>query len=367
MSHSVLKKAGLATAVASLAFSSALVAPAQAGPVEQEITQAVIQNILQNVRDQIQRRRLLTTGPGRMQFSGEEGDFDKRNPFASNDPSNPFAALAYAKSPIMAAPALPVWIYGINGIVSGDHSSTVATVTRSITGTGAIDVTKIGIFTATDALTFVGTGSGTWSRIFGGIALEMDTSTGTGAGTLAYVNGGFSADFTVSAAWTHVDRVLFGPLPPDSSALSYTGNMQYRWDLPLGFWIEPTVGVTYTEAYTANFGTKVGDATEVHAGGRAGFEAKWMGYTIQPSWGGQWFEIVDQNGVGQGGIGAVAPLAGADLGRGIRTSGKINVIWTQNFSSYLEGHGSWVNGVQTRGFVGSQAYGMMGGIRYTWQ
>ena len=376
MTHSVLKKSGLATAIASLAISSALVAPAKAGQIEQEIINNVIQNILQNVRDQIQRRRIVAP-PGRFQFTGEEdSDFDKRNPFAVNDPSNPFAALAYAKSPVMAAPALPVWIYGVNGIVSGDNSSTVLTVTRSVTGTGAVDVTKIGIFTATDALTFVGTGSGTWSRTWGGANLITDTSTGTGSGTLAYVNGGFSADFTTAASWTHVDRVLLGPLPPDSSSLSYTGNAQYKWDLPYTFWIEPTVGVTYTEAYTANFGTKIGDATEVHGGVRTGFETKWMGYTVQPSGSAALFKIVDQSGAGIGGAGVggvpgnglpIANAGVADLGYGVRTSGKINVIWTQNFSSYLEGHGAWVNGIKHVGFVGTQSYGMMGGLRYSWQ
>lgn len=375
MSYSISKKTGLAIAIASLALSSALVSPAAAGQVEQEITQNIIQNILQNVRDQIQRRRLVTT-PGRLQFTGEESELDKKNPFAVNDPSNPFAALAYAKSPVMAAPALPVWLYGVNAIGSGDNTSTVASVTRSVTGTGAVDVTKIGIFSATDALTFVGTGSGTWSRTWTGPPLQItDTTTATGSGTLAYLNGGFSADFTTLASWTRVDRVLFGALPPDSSSVAYTGNVQYRWDLPYTFWIEPTVGVTYTEAYTANFGTKIGDATEVHGGVRSGFETKWMGYTVQPSGSAAVFKLVDQNGAGLGGIaglpivnGVANPNAGiTDVGYGVRTSGKINVIWTDNFSSFLEAHGAWVNGLRHVGFIGSQSYGMMGGLRYTWQ
>jgi hypothetical protein len=377
--HSVIRKSGLAAAVASLALSSSLVTPAKAGEVEQEIVNNVIQNILQNVRDQIQRRKIAPP-PGRFQFTGEESDFDGRNPFVTAKPGDPFAALAYAKAPAMVAAPVPIWIFGINGIGSGDRTSTVNTEVKSVTGTGAFDVTKIGIFTATDALTFVATGSGTWSHILGSLgAVTMNTSTGTGSGTLAYVNGGFSTDFTVAASLTHVDWVALGFAPqPDSSSVSYTGNVQYKYDLPYTFWVEPTIGVTYTEAYTANFGTKIGDATEVHAGGRVGFETKWMGFTVQPSMSGAVFKIVDQNGVGAGGAGAGVPglpgggvVALRDTGLGGRGSAKINVIWTQNFSSYLEGHGSGVAGTKGNSaipgnFVATQSYGAMGGVRYTW-
>ena len=77
--------------------------------------------------------------------------------------------------------------------------------------------------------------------------------------------------------------------------MSYTGNAQYRFEFPYTVWFEPTAGVTYTELYTANFGTKFGDTTEVHGGGRVGFETKWMGYTVQPVLSGQVFKIVDSN------------------------------------------------------------------------
>lgn len=364
------KKAALATAIASLVVSTALVAPAKAGPVEQEIINNVIQNILQNIRDQIQNRRLVAT-PGRMQFTGEDSEFNNRDPFATNEAGNPFAALAYAKAPAMAVSAAPVWIYGVNAIGSGDKTTTFGSTTHTATGTGAFDVTKIGIFTATDALTFVATGSGSWSHIFG-VPLAMDTTAVTGSGTLAYVNGGFSADFTGAASSTRVDWVALGLVaPPDSSSLSYTGNAQYKVDFPYSVWFEPTVGFTYTEAYTANFGTKIGDATEVHAGGRVGTEMKWMGFTVQPSLSGAAFKVVDQNGVGSGGVGAVAAVGGRDTGLGVRGSGKINVIWTQNFSSYLEGHGSSVSGTKGNSaivgnFAATQTVGAMAGLRYTW-
>ena len=84
-----------------------------------------------------------------------------------------------------------------------------------------------------------------------------------------------------------------------------------------------------------------------------------------PTLSGAVFKIVEQSGITT--PGGVVAIGGADTGLGGRGSGKINVIWTQNFSSYLEAHGAWVNGIKHVGFVGSQSYGMMGGLRYTWQ
>ena len=68
--------------------------------------------------------------------------------------------------------------------------------------------------------------------------------------------------------------------------------------------------------------------------------------------------------------GAIVPgqLVGAlppDL-LGGRGSGKITVLWTPNFSSYLEVHGSGTAGTKTVPFVNAtQVYGAQGGLRYT--
>jgi hypothetical protein len=123
--------------------------------------------------------------------------------------------------------------------------------------------------------------------------------------------------------------------------------------------------VTYTEAYTANFGMKIGDQTELHIGDRVGFETKWMGFTVQPSLTGSIFRIVGVTGAGVGGIpggapGVAVPGAGAlVVGTvGYRGSAKVNVIWTPNFSSYAEAH--------CMAAVGTDTCGAQAGLRYTW-
>lgn len=349
-------------------------AAAQSGysDIQQQIILGVIQNITQSVRDQIQGRRLVRPDQ-RIGFSGEEGEFNNRDPFAARGVDNPFGALAYAKSPYVKAPvaAAPVsaWLYGANLIGSGDRADSIYTRVNISTVTGAFDVTKIGIFTATDALTFIGTGTHSWSRaentpVFPGPGgFTTDSTIPAASGTLSYLNGGFSADFTALASWTR-STTSTGVIIPDSSSISYTGNAQYRFDFPYTVWFEPTAGVTYTEVYTANFGTKILDTTEVHGGGRVGFETKWLGFTVQPQLSGAVFKIVDANAVAPLGVTPPDALGG-------RASGKITVLWTPNFSSYAEVHGSGIAATKPNpvpGFFnpGLQTYGAQGGLRYTW-
>jgi hypothetical protein len=357
---------GVATAIATIGFVSVGGPSSSAGPIEQEIVRNAIQDILYSVRDQIQNRRLTAPSTSRtMRFSGEESDFDNQHPFTTSA-TTAFDALGYAKAPVYAkappAAAMPTWFYGVNAIVSDDETRSGFVSTSAVSGTGAIDVTKIGIFTSSDALTFIATGTGIQAHTFG---LEFDT--GSGAGTLAYTNGGFSADFTSAASWSHGTALKPGIVAPaDSSALSYTGNVQYKFDLPNSVFIEPTGGFTYTEIYFMNFGMQTGNSTELHAGGRIGTEFKWMGYTVQPQITGAVFQNVSQSGTVAGAVpGAPLVAAGSSTGGlGVRGSGRINVIWTSNFSSFIEAHGSGVAATPT--MVGSQTIGASGGLRWSW-
>lgn len=323
--------------------------------VQQQIVNSVIQNIVQNVRDQVYRRRLAPIGGAPLQFSGEDGVFDNRDPFAANASGNPFAALAYSKAYTKAPPMAPVsmWLYGANLVGSGERAATGALVTHVSTITGAFDVTKIGVFTSSDALTFIGTGSNSW-----GTNIFFDTTTPSTSGTLSYLNGGWSADFTAAVSWTRTSAT-----PPfaafDTSGISYTFNTQYRFDFPTGYWIEPTVGVNYSEAYLANLSGRVGDTTDVRGGLRVGSEFKWMGYTIQPTISGMLVQVVDANG-------PLGPVAKPGLGG--RGSGKLNVLWSSNLSTYAEIHGGVVGGATVFNFVqpDTNSFGGQLGLRYTW-
>jgi Autotransporter beta-domain len=356
MNFTETMKTGFAATAVSLSLSCVLAVPAKAdGEVEQRILTNAITNILQDIRDQIQSRKLLPPPmPGRLRFTAEESDFDNRHPFAAQDPSNPFEALAYTKAytkaPPLAAPA-PTWLFGVNAILSGDRTTSIGSVATTTTAVGAFDATKIGIFTASDALTFLATGSDSWSRI---PAQFFNSSMPSGSGTVAYTNGGFSTDFTVTSSWISNSGIA---APANSSLITDTGNVQYKFDLGQSWFIEPTGGVTYTNFYTANFGTSTGTSTEVHGGGRIGTEVMWGAIKLQPSITGAAFEIVSVSGAG-GVAAAGAPNVAAQLNQlGGRGSAKVDFIWTSKFSTFVEGHISSVAGTQT--------VGASGGLRYT--
>lgn len=356
-----VKNGAVAALLGSVCAVGMMVTPAKADSVTDRVIQNVIQNILQNIRDQIQSRRLQTPPPGRMQFTGDDAST------ASNQ-DDPFGALAYAKEPKIytKAPPLPVaatptYLYGLNITGSADWSRSAGITTESYGAIGSIDVTKIGVFSAYDAISFIGTGAGIWSH-----SIVSDNTTAMGAGTVAYVTGGFSADFTVDGTWTSVRLRAAGiaVASPDVSGVSYAPNVQYKFDLPNTWFIEPTVGFTYNETYTANFGAKTGDSTEVHGGARFGFETMWNAVKVQPSLTLAAFSIVSQSGVGGAAIGpGGVPLAGVAAGVtptgqvGGRASGKLNFIWSDKFSGFVEAHGSTIQG--------TDAYGTTGGLRWT--
>jgi hypothetical protein len=250
----------------------------------------------------------------------------------------------YTKAPPPAA--APLWLYGANLVGRFGQSYTFGNQINIGTVTGTFDVTKIGIFTTTDALTFIGTGSGSFAHSFAGAFSQWDSSTPAGSGTLSYLNGGFSADLIVLASGTDYTARVALVAPTNNSVVSVIGNGQYRFDFPYSVFIEPTAGVTYAEVYTSSFGMKVADCTEVHGGARIGTEMKWMGYTVQPVLSGSVFQIEDFN-VSTNPIAATIIPESPNLGLGDRGSAKITVLWTENFSSYLEGHTSGLAGTKT--------------------
>ena len=363
------KHAKVAFLTSAAAIPLLLAGPARADFITDFITdriiQNVIQNILQDVRDQIQNRRLVSPySPGRLQFTGE----DANARFGADDP---FSALAYARAPYTKAPPAPpappppTYIYGLNLVGSADWSRASGITTNSYGVTGAVDFTKIGIFNQYDALTFIFTGGGVWSH-----ALGLDSNTGLGAGTVSYVNGGFSTDFTVDGTWTGSTLAQAGIITThmDTTGISYAPNVQYKFENVGGsaWYIEPTVGLTYTQTFDANFGTQTGDSTQVQGGARFGTETNWNGVRVQPQIQLMAFSLIAQSGTSSSTIstGTIPSLPISSSTNGIatgqiggRASGKLNFLWTSNFSSYIEAHGSVIDQVSS--------YGATAGLRWT--
>jgi hypothetical protein len=257
-------------------------------------------------------------------------------------------------------PPAPTYLYGLNLVGSGDASRASGVTTNSFGATGAVDITKLGVLSQYDALTFIFTGSGIWSN-----AIGLNSTTGVGAGTVAYTDGGFSTDFTIDGTWTSARLAAAGFITnSNSTGISYAPNVHYKVEPGNSWFVEPVVGVTYTQLFDANFGAKTGDSTEVHGGARVGTETAWNGVRVQPQITVEAFSLVAQSGLG-GGTNAASGIPGAPVSSrviptgdvGARASGKLNFLWTPTFSSYVEAHGS--------GIAGTTAYGAQGGLRWT--
>jgi hypothetical protein len=136
----------------------------------------------------------------------------------------------------------------------------------------------------------------------------------------------------------------------------YTANAQYKWDFAQTWFVEPTVGAVYYDFFTPNFGVSTGTATEVHGGGRVGTEIMVNGIKLQPQFSAGVFDIITVSGAGgvaAAGNGNVA----AQLNQvGTRAAAKLNFVWTSNFSSYIEAHGSQVAGIHTNGVSAGLRY-----------
>ena len=87
-----------------------------------------------------------------------------------------------------------------------------------------------------------------------------------------YVNGNFSGDFTIDGTWTRARLTAAGVVTSitDTSGISYAPNVHYKIDLGNNWFVEPTVGVTYTQVFAASFGIQTGDSTQVSGGARFG-------------------------------------------------------------------------------------------------
>ncbi|MBB4381967.1 hypothetical protein SAMN05216573_102466 [Bradyrhizobium sp. Rc3b] len=355
------------SSVAAAAFTLMVAQPAaaQSGGISiyQEINNNVVQNILQNVRDQLRRRDIVLPSSGRLAFGVGGSDFDNRDPFAARGVDDPFRALAYAKAPGAVPAVASGWLYSGNLIGGVDRSMTAGIVTDTSSVTGAFDVTKIGIFAGDDALTFIGTGGGSWSHQ-GGL-LTVDTTAPSTSVTVAYLRGGLSADLTSFVGWTRstLSGSGFAPAVIEGNSLGFTGNVQYRFDFPFSVFIEPGIGMTYSEGYSENFGTKISDTTEVHGGARFGTQMRWMDYTVQPSVSLFAYQITDSSALGV--VGPIIPTSAI----GYRGSGKIAVVWSPSFTSYIEVHAIGPASGPSKplaGYSPTQTTGVQAGLRYTW-
>ncbi len=346
------------------------VAPASAQSVSyitQQSVNSAVQSVLQNIRDRIQTGQTASpplAGNQPLQFTGD--DARSQQYFA-----NVFGPLAYAdaslpntKGPSLApAPIPPQWGVWATGSGNWQRSTIAGSTTHSTAGTGigGIDYTKIGVFSASDAIVIGINGSGTGLHSSDG----TDATTPAVGAFAAYVNGQFSADFSFLAAFTdlNIPVAIAGYSKIDS--YSYTGDLNYRFDLTEKSWIEPTVGLTYGNTFFDTADAITGDILTIQGGARVGTEFVLPdGIKVQPTVTGLAYSNVVES---EGGISIQLPNgestgapAGVDKGQVWgKGDAKFNFVFTDSLSAYLEGS---VYG--TGGTFDSLGESAQGGVRY---
>jgi hypothetical protein len=232
-----------------------------------------------------------------------------------------------------------------NGLNIGSNS-------RAWGGLGGVDLTIPGVNNGTFLVGFLGGETDISISTPTGISTKVRSPT---AGTyIAYIVGNFSTDLSYTASWisSNATTPIAGITVPTANSISnnFAGNMQYRFNLANNWWLEPTAGFTWT--YTA-LGNDLPnqEILRVQGGGRAGTSFRWGAVTVEPSFTGLAYSDVSVTG----GIPNGAPPVSTDQGQlWGKVIAKFNFVWSQNFSSYIQGEIHGTNGTEnTTGYVAS--------------
>jgi hypothetical protein len=357
-------------------------APADTETNKQTTTtvQTVVVSQQQSIRDFVQSFvRSILSGDQQRRLGGPNDELERRLRRFSGEPErndpyalgyDPFEALAlgYTKAPRKGpAPAPAAQSYFISTWAQGAHDherrtntfggAPAGSTTTANTVVAGADVVKIGVAEQTDA--FVIGGFGTWTTSHSASQQGVNTRSVTPGGGLyaSYINGGFSSDVSVIITNTS-SRFFAGAVPGavDTDSLTMSFNTQYKFDLPSKWWVEPTVGYSATVSNNNVPNTVAGAVRRFQGGARVGTEFTYGTVRLEPTVTGLAYSDVDVETITANGV-TFTGLSdkGYLWGKGIA---KLNVVWTDKFSTSFEG--------EARGRADVFAYGARVMARYTW-
>ncbi len=125
-------------------------------------------------------------------------------------------------------------------------------------------------------------------------------------------------------------------------------NFNNRINMP-GWWFEPTVGISHShlvwDAAAQALGFVNGRESRIQAGARAGWSTKWGHTTVEPTLTGLAYVPIEVSGGSVAAVGAAA-TAPTDEGKLFgQFIGKLNFVWSNYFSGYVEGEVRGTEGV----------------------
>ena len=154
----------------------------------------------------------------------------------------------------------------------------------------------------------------------------------------SYIAGGFSTDYSFLANFTSTHGIEGGVAFSNRDTDSYvsTANAQYKYDVPSStWWVEPTAGLSYTKMFTNTLFFTDGQSLRLQGGARAGTEWAYGTVKLQPTLMAVAYEDVIVDTPHLTGTTFVGPTDKSYVwGKG---TAKLNVQWTDKFSTYAEG------------------------------
>jgi hypothetical protein len=337
-------------------------------------TQTIVQSQQQSVRDFVQS--LVRSVQFSLQRQEEQrrsrfsGEAERRSPYAQGDDPFDTLALSYDKGRSANAsgkPAAAPQSYFVStwAQYSSDHEGRTTTFGAANTSSTAIantwvggfDIVKIGIAERSDAFV-IGAFFTHTSSHSAHTSITSTRSISPGGGLYAsYINGGYSADFSFVYTSTRSRFVSSGiPGGADTDSMNFAFNMQYKFDLPAKWWIEPTTGFSVTMMHTGTRNSSDGNIRRFQGGARIGTDVTFKTIRVEPTLTGLAYSDVNVETIHPMGTAFIGNSDKGYLwGKGVA---KVNVVWTDKFSTSLEG--------EARGRADVFGYATRLMARYTW-
>jgi len=315
-----------------------------------QVTIAGIEDHLELLRDQVQRRRPTSQGEGQLSYADEAVS----NPQAQRSPATEALAMA-AKAP-GAAPAIQdlgpkagVWIQAFGDWQRQGGSAVAASVVgqdRTVNTYGfqaGFDETWRNLISSADALVVGIVGGQTVAHQTYSASDMRVRLDGPGLGIYStYINGGFSADTIIKNDWYSLSEnqpSIGVSSSVDLRNFNVAGNLQYKFPFAHNDFIEPTAGFTYTNTQyssgAATLGLEPGHLVRLQAGVRFGAGWDWNNIQFGSTLLFLAYDNVQQTGTALTNIGVASP---SDVGliRG-EVDAEINANFGNGFSGLMRG------------------------------
>jgi hypothetical protein len=319
----VLNQGSLASTLSSTGVASGVISRTATGTSQLTITE--IEQQLEGRRDQIQSRFSSQTGRP-MGYAGDgavtyqDDVFSYQDRTSKKNPATDALAMAVKapRAPDDSGPKPALWAQAFDDWERRDEASAGVDFGRKSNTYGfqmGFDETWRNLVSSSDALVVGIVGGDSRANVtFAANDMRVNLN-GPGLGLYGtYIAGGFSIDSVVKGDWfnmTEVDPVAGVSNSVNLQNFNVAGNVQYKFDVAKGSFIEPTAGATYTRTTygsgAAALNLEDGHVVRLQSGARFGTAWDWNNIHLEPTLLAVVYSDVIITGTAVQNIGIVAP------------------------------------------------------------